>query len=464
MILSLVAPLLLAPFAAAAPQIFATASGPDSLAPTTASTVSPQPSQTASDCVNCVTVTPSNSWATEAATSQLSAALASASTYSSAWWTPGSYVPVPTGSALYAPQVSAPGPNACNNSGAEFPAPPPPPGGLNTNSTPPIYHPYSDVHGFDWQSMNLALNQEWIELDLFHHGLAMFSDEEFEAAGLNAADRYLLEFMADQEVGHATLLSNILGPRAAKQCVYRYPFHTVEEFIDFSQRLTKWGESGVYGFLEHLESRAAAQLLLQSITTEARQQMIFRQFEGLFPMPFYFTTGIPQSWAWTLLQPYIVECPLENPHIDFAIHPTLNVLNNPNATLFGGNASVSTNTTALSYPGREVVFSWDAPGKVAGYNQSQELYHTTGNATCPPRFAAWVSQLNTTYTPLYDVNMTSLTARTRQPGGYVFPNTTDAIVNGSVFVVLTDSDPYVTPHNLTMIDPHVVAGPAMYEA
>jgi len=58
---------------------------------------------------------------------------------------------------------------------------------------------------------NLALNQEWIELDLFHYGLAKFSVEEFEAAGLYAEDRFLIEFMADQEVGHATLLSNILG-------------------------------------------------------------------------------------------------------------------------------------------------------------------------------------------------------------------------------------------------------------
>jgi hypothetical protein len=58
---------------------------------------------------------------------------------------------------------------------------------------------------------NLALNQEWIELDLFHHGLAQFSVEEFEAAGIDAEDRFLIEFMADQEVGHATMITNILG-------------------------------------------------------------------------------------------------------------------------------------------------------------------------------------------------------------------------------------------------------------
>lgn len=43
--------------------------------------------------------------------------------------------------------------------------------------------------------------------------------------------------------------------------------------------------SGVYGFLNQLNSRPSAQVLLQSITTEARQQMIFRQFQGLPAMP-----------------------------------------------------------------------------------------------------------------------------------------------------------------------------------
>jgi hypothetical protein len=121
--------------------------------------------------------------------------------------------------------------------------------------------------------------------------------------------------MADQEVGHATLISNMLGPSVPKQCVYRYPFTTVQQFVDFCQKLTRWGESEVYGFLEHLDSRAAAQMLLQSITTEARQQMIFRQFEGVFPMPVYFEAGIPQSWAWTQLAPYRVGCPDETPRL-----------------------------------------------------------------------------------------------------------------------------------------------------
>jgi hypothetical protein len=88
------------------------------------------------------------------------------------------------------------------------PIPYQPAGGLGTNGTEPVYRVQSD---FDYQSILLGLYQEWIELDLFHNILATFSEEEFTAAGLTPSDRFLIEFMADQEAGHATLLSNLLG-------------------------------------------------------------------------------------------------------------------------------------------------------------------------------------------------------------------------------------------------------------
>ena len=132
---------------------------------------------------------------------------------------------------------------------------------------------YSPGSNFDFQSLNLALNQELIELfvpfplipfciqkeqqgkradpplsscrDLFHYLLAKFSPEEWSAIGLTEDDRTLTQHMANQEVGHAVssrkldsgqqssetrrysgltlpiqvALTNILGvDRAAKQC------------------------------------------------------------------------------------------------------------------------------------------------------------------------------------------------------------------------------------------------------
>lgn len=106
--------------------------------------------------------------------------------------------------------VPAPSPSYINNNGLlQRPEPIPyqPNGGAGTNGTIPYYHPLSD---FDYESLTLALYQEWIELDLFHNGLAQFSVADFEAAGLNAEDRFLIEFMANQEVGHSTLLSSTL--------------------------------------------------------------------------------------------------------------------------------------------------------------------------------------------------------------------------------------------------------------
>jgi hypothetical protein len=341
------------------------------------------------------------------------------------------------------------------------------------------------------------LYQEWIELDLFHFGLAKFSVKDFEDAGLTANDRFLIEFMADQEVGHATLLTNILGAAAPVQCIeYNYPVNTVREFVDYCQKLTRFGESGVYGFLNHLDSREAAQLLLQSISTEARQQMIFRQFDGLFPMPVWFEAGIPQSWAWTLLAPYISTCPANQTRLAWQNFPALYVENNPNAarinannTGFGetvGNTSsapldntvvphkdaclrkmigmdcspaISQNRSIpLSFPGRQVFFSWEEPGKAVGPNNS---YITAAGGLAPaPVYVAWVSQLNLTYTDL---------TVTGPNHGYTFqPNTStfagDPGVNGTMFVALTAANITLTPFNLSMINPYVFAGPALYQA
>ncbi|KAH6887665.1 protein rds1 [Thelonectria olida] len=371
------------------------------------------------------------------------------------------------------------------------PAPYTPSGGIGTNGSAPVYRVQSD---FDYQSLALALYQEWIELDLFHWGLATYSDEEFDAYGINAEDRFLIQHMADQEIGHATVITNMLGPQAPKQCTYNYPVSNVREYIDFNQKLTRWGEAGVYGFLPHLNSGPAAQLLLQSITVEARQQLIFRQFGGQFPMPEWHTPGIPQSWAWTLLAPYISSCPQDQTRLIWQNFPALYILNQPNParinnscvfnettggwsnTLSTANlsssdacvnatneledcsAAISQNRSIpLSYPGREVFLHWDNPGQLVGPNNS---YVTTTNVK-EPRFAAWVSQLNVTYSPLMDLNLDNNTARTIQPNVSTWAG--DPAINGTMFLALTDLDLYVTPYNLTMINPHVAAL-AVYQA
>ncbi|KJZ73413.1 hypothetical protein HIM_07207 [Hirsutella minnesotensis 3608] len=216
--------------------------------------------------------------------------------------------------------------------------------------------------------------------------------KDFEDAGLTAEDRFLLEFMANQEVGHATALTNMLGPQAP---------------IDICQKLNRWGEFGVCGFLNHLDAREVGQILLQSITTEARQQMIFRQFEGLFLMPVWFEVGIPQSWAWTLLAPYISSCPANQTRLAWQNPPALRVLNQPSPARVRGKQAYNETTggclnthtvgencdpaiwhnraNPLSYPGREVYLEWDKPGRMIGPNNS----YVTSTSAGDPKFVAW---------------------------------------------------------------------------
>ncbi|PQE05249.1 putative rds1 protein [Rutstroemia sp. NJR-2017a BVV2] len=376
------------------------------------------------------------------------------------------------------------------------PIPYQPAGGLGTNGTEPVYKVNSD---FDYQSILLGLYQEWIELDLFNDILARFSEADFEAAGLTAVDRELVRFMAQQETGHATLLSSLLGGPggATPQCTYNYPYETVMEAFDFSQKLTRFGESGVWGFQAHLDSREVAQLLDQSIATEARQQLIFRQFSGLFPMPVWFETGIPQSWAWTFLAPYISSCPADSKRLVWQNFPQLTVLNQPN--IFRRNASqtgtnetvgfgpiapsnsnltqldtcVGNNVTGfdcssalshnrsipLSYPGRKVYLQWENPGKAVGPNNSYVTSTTAGT----PQFAMWVSQLNITYSPLLNVTSENgvNAAMTIQPDVSTYQG--DPAVNGTMFLALTDTNQTYTAFNLSMVNPHVAAL-AMYQA
>jgi hypothetical protein len=167
------------------------------------------------------------------------------------------------------------------------------------------------------------------------------------------------------------------------------------------------GESGILGFIEHLNSRAAAQLLAQTLTASSREQMIFRQYEGLFPVPVDFQTAITQSMMWTMLAPFIISCPAGNPVIEFQNFPGLNVVvrfffvpsppllsihpsltqNNPDPTPFINTSTPDNNTDPaithnrsipLSFPGRQVNLTWELPGQAIGPNSSFVTNTTAG--------------------------------------------------------------------------------------
>ncbi|KAM5456731.1 putative conserved fungal protein [Microsporum audouinii] len=213
------------------------------------------------------------------------------------------------------------------------PAPYFPAGGLGTNGTAPVYNVRSD---YDYQSIALALHWEWMKYDLFQTGASQFKPKDFQDIGLTQSDYNLISFMANQSQGHVTLLSNILGESAPEPCAYNYPFKTAYEFLDFSQKITAVAQSTVYNFLPHLDSRETAMLVLQLVATTARQHMVFRQFEALQPMPVWFEAGVPQSWGWSLLAPFISSCPGDD-RLVWRNFPALQVMDGPNSARKDGS-------------------------------------------------------------------------------------------------------------------------------
>ncbi|KAH1304918.1 hypothetical protein KXX66_003105 [Aspergillus fumigatus] len=253
-------------------------------------------------------------------------------------------------------------------------------------------------------------------------------------------------------------------------------YMTVREFIDFNVKLTRWGESGTWGWLSHLDSKEVATLVVEAEAIEARQQSIFRQLLGLQPMPIWFAAGIPQSWHWTLLAQYISSCPANNTRLVWQNFPNLHVVNQANPNRINANATAawevvgnrtsdpSNSTIQRASPvsttmSRVIIadppflatieLTWDEPGRAVGPNNSYVISTTAGK----PSFVAWLSQLNLTYTELKVTGENKGYAY--QPASEVFE--TDPALNGTAFIALTDTDMFVTPYNLTILNPHIRA-------
>lgn len=204
-------------------------------------------------------------------------------------------------------------------------------------------------------------------------------------------------------------------------------------------------------------------------------------------MPVWFEAGIPQSWAWTYLAPYISSCPAGQTRLAWQNFPALHIVNQPNINRFSPNDTKPYEGTGnrtsdpgdskipedqscqhlnvtgygcgpgigknrsepLSFPSKQVYFEWENPGQAVGPNNS----YITSTSAGQPQFVAWVSQLNLTYTPLTKTGNNA--GWTYQPAGEVYVG--EGAVNGTMFVALTDSDLFLTPFNLSMINPHVAA-------
>lgn len=142
------------------------------------------------------------------------------------------------------------------------------------------------------------MNQEYIELDWFRNDLAKFSVKDFEDVGLNADDRFLIEFMRIKSLDTLLPCPIYLGVRTAvisstyanatvwnswsiqvvqlhlplpnRSRVCRFLLVSIYMQTSYIRHLisvkaTHFVASGTYSFLSPLNSRLSAQILLQAV-------------------------------------------------------------------------------------------------------------------------------------------------------------------------------------------------------
>lgn len=130
-------------------------------------------------------------------------------------------------------------------------------------------------------------------------------------------------------------------------------------------------------------------------------------------------------------------------------------------TAEGFQSAVSTNRTAFVTPNvTELYFEYDAPGKNVSYNNSYTTVVGANVTSEVPTHCVYINQLNATSVP-YNATGNN-TGSCIVPGGVVFGD--DGIVNGTMFTLLAQNPPFVTPYNLSKLNDFIVAGPAVFVA
>ena len=117
--------------------------------------------------------------------------------------------------------------------------------------------------------------------------------------------------------------------------------------------------------------------------------------------------------------------------------------------------------TALVEGGEKFYFTWEEAGQAVGPNKS---YTTTCSGKAPTG-ALFVNQLNASYAP---ITLTGSNAGyVSLPTGDVFDTAishSGPAINGTGFVALVDNSNHYTVYNLSLVIPHMVAGPAIFQS
>lgn len=264
--------------------------------------------------------------------------------------------------------------------------------------------------------LQLALTLEHLESTFYSQGLANFTIEDFNNAGLPTWAYGRFEQIAEHEAKHVEFLTSVLGNDAVAACNYSFPGTTPWDFVALSEVLEGVGEAAYIGAGTLLASNPEALTAGAAIIpVEARHASWVQSvlYSG-DPWNSAFDTPISANLAYTLASTFITACPAANPSLPFKAFPALNI-------------------TDLTQPDMLTNGSTYAP--TAGQNVTFAYDNSTANGAI--QYVAFLSGLNTTFAPI-DSNKTA---------------TIPSDFQGLVFAV-------ITTNNSVLSEDFIIAGPA----
>ncbi|KAI0633844.1 ferritin-like domain-containing protein [Trametes polyzona] len=179
-----------------------------------------------------------------------------------------------------------------------------------------------------WDNDNVAqylLTLKHAENALFTQGLNQFSDSDFKAAGYPTWVRNRFKQIAAHEASHVKQFTdNNSGAPAA--CTYDFGLTDVASFIDLAQRFTTIDASAGLGALAYIDGKGLEVNIATSAAAESRQAAwITASVQKRQPWNGAWETPLSPDGAYSLIAPYIDECPDSNPDLPFKTYPQLTV-------------------------------------------------------------------------------------------------------------------------------------------
>ncbi|KAI0819332.1 ferritin-like domain-containing protein [Trametes gibbosa] len=211
------------------------------------------------------------------------------------------------------------------------------------------------------------------ESAFFSQGLAQFPASAFTNAGYPTWVRNRFIQIAAHESTHVNLLTDGLGSSAPAACTYDFGFTDVGSFIDLAQRFTTVDASANIGGVSYVNSGTLQTSIASIAAAESREAAwITSSVQKRQPWNNALETPLSPDGAYSLISPYIDECPDTNADLPFNTYPKLTVY--PGYPTADGTVSVSLTLKAAA---AKYYLAW-----LDGLNVKYSLI-TSGQATVP---------------------------------------------------------------------------------